>query len=68
VISPTLLLVTTFAIQASSSDSLPASALSLPESALIAAIRQRPTLARDAVADALRESVRGPAPARGEAH
>jgi len=67
VISPTLLLVTTFAIQASSSDSLRASALSLPESALIAAIRQRPTLARDAVADALRESVRGPAPARGEA-
>jgi hypothetical protein len=67
VISPTLLLVTTLAIQASSSDSLRASALSLPESSLIAAIRQRPTLARDAVADALRESVRGPAPVRGEA-
>jgi len=66
-LSPTLLLVTTIALQASSSDSLRASALSLPESALIAAIRQRPTLTRDAVADALRESVRGPAPARGEA-
>ena len=62
-----LLLLTTLALQASSSDSLRAIALRLPESALIAAIRQRPALTRDAVADALRESVRGPVPARGEA-
>ena len=54
-------------MQSSSSDSLWALALRLSEPALIAEIRARPLLVRDAIADALRQSIRGPATSREEA-
>jgi CHAT domain-containing protein len=61
------LLLATLAWQSPSSDSLRVLALRLPESALIAEIRARPVMVRDAVTDALRQSARGPAATRDEA-
>lgn len=61
------LLLATLALQSPSSDSLRVLALRLPEPALIAEIRARPVLVRDAIADALRQSVRGPGAIREEA-
>ncbi|HYC30859.1 MAG TPA: hypothetical protein VEB59_01150, partial [Gemmatimonadales bacterium] len=54
-------------LQAPGADSLRALALRAPESGLVVELRARPAPARDAVADALRESVRGPKAGSGRA-
>jgi CHAT domain-containing protein len=61
------LVLATLALQSPSSDSLRVLALRLPEPALIAELRARPLPVRDAIADALRQSVRGSPAIREEA-
>src|SRR3989442_10850176 len=61
------LLLATLRLQSPASDSLRDLALRLPESALISEIRARPLPVRDAITDALRQSVRGPSTTQKEA-